>query len=274
MKRLFAYLALAIFPMAVFAVPGTINYQGRLLDNNGIPVTGSYNFVLSIWSTASGTTGKVYQENHNAVAVDDGVYNFQIGGGTSQSPTWNPTSLFNTAAARYVELAVNGETLTPRHRLLSAPFTLQSGNSDALGGQGINYFGTAAQVSSLQNQVNNLQTQLGDLQLGMINICNASSTSQWSYKNNLCFGGTPQCKGLDFSDEDLTGVTLNNADCTDAKFIKALITNSTYNATDFTGADFSQAGNVELVQWGLNTICPDGFKIQDVQKDSCLGHLK
>jgi len=273
MKRFIAYLILILFPVAALAVPGTINYQGRLLDNNGIPVTqADMTFVISIWSAASAGS-KIYEETHG-VDVDDGVYSFQIGGGTGGTPVWNPSGFFNTASPRFVQLVVNGEILSPRHQLLSAPFTLQSGNSDALGGQGINYFGTAAQVNSLQNQINDLTGQIENLQLGMINLCNASGTSKWSYNNNLCFGGTPSCKSLDFSNENLAGVTLNGADCTGAKFNKAIISNSTYNATDFSGADFAEAGNMELVQWGLNTICPDGFKIQDPGKDTCLGHLK
>lgn len=162
MNKLIAGLMLMVLPLAVWAVPGTINYQGTLLDSNGIPITNiapGMNFEVSIWTAASGGS-QLYKENHNGVQVDDGVYAFQIGGGTGGTPAWNPTSLFNTSSPRFIQLMVNAVILTPRHQLLSAPFTIQSGNSDALGGQGINYFGTAATDAALQNQLNELNNQL------------------------------------------------------------------------------------------------------------------
>ena len=36
------------------AVPGLINYQGRLTDSNGDPVTGSKTFAVAIYDAAAG----------------------------------------------------------------------------------------------------------------------------------------------------------------------------------------------------------------------------
>jgi hypothetical protein len=72
---------------ALFAqVPSLINYQGRLTDANGAPVTGSKNFTLSIYDGE--TEGSLlYSEDIAAVTLDDnGVYSFQFGeSGTSQA---------------------------------------------------------------------------------------------------------------------------------------------------------------------------------------------
>ena len=87
-KTVLSAALFAILPAtsAHAAVPGLINYQGRLADANGAPVTGSKNFTLSIYDGE--TEGSLlYSEDIGAVTLDDnGVYNFQFGeSGTSQA---------------------------------------------------------------------------------------------------------------------------------------------------------------------------------------------
>jgi hypothetical protein len=267
MKFLACFMLLMVMPLAALAVPNYINYQGRLLDNNGIPITQSgMTMVVSIWTAPTAGT-KLYQENQT-VNVDDGVYTFQIGNGTGGTPAWNPASLFNTSSPRFVELTVQGQTLTPRMQLLSAPFTLQSGNSDNLGGQPISYFGTVAGENSLQNQITALQGQVDLLQQKL--DCNSASGSKWSKNNNFCFGGTPKnCAQLDFSGESFAGVYLVDAVCTGASFKGTDFRGADFEGkTDFSGADFTNA-NVTGVIWGVGITCPNGSVIQRAG-DSCL----
>ena len=70
--------------MAAAQGPSLINYQGRLTDADGAPVTGSKNFSISIYDAA--TAGNLlYTESIGAVTLDsNGVYSFQFGSaGTS-----------------------------------------------------------------------------------------------------------------------------------------------------------------------------------------------
>ncbi len=69
---------------ATAQVPSLINYQGRLTDSDGAPVTGSKNFAISIYDAATNGT-LLYTETIGAVTLDDnGVYSFQFGeSGTS-----------------------------------------------------------------------------------------------------------------------------------------------------------------------------------------------
>jgi hypothetical protein len=81
-------IATALFGVhAAFAdVPSLINYQGRLTDAAGAPVTGAKNFAISIYDAATaGNT--LYTETIGAVTLDaNGVYSFQFGGaGTSNT---------------------------------------------------------------------------------------------------------------------------------------------------------------------------------------------
>lgn len=87
MKTILSTILSAAFAGATFAqVPSLINYQGRLTDANGDPVTGSKNFSISIYDAA--TEGNLlYTESIGAVTLDDnGVYSFQFGSaGTSDT---------------------------------------------------------------------------------------------------------------------------------------------------------------------------------------------
>ena len=85
--RLLTTICIIVSSMIVAAqVPSLINYQGRLTDANGDPVTGSKNFSLSIHDAATGGN-LLYTETIGAVTLDsNGVYNFQFGSaGTSNT---------------------------------------------------------------------------------------------------------------------------------------------------------------------------------------------
>ena len=68
-------------------VPALINYQGRLVNGVGNPVTGSKEFKLDIYdSQTEGTL--IYQETLPEITLDeDGAYSFQFGAGVSRSET-------------------------------------------------------------------------------------------------------------------------------------------------------------------------------------------
>jgi N-acetylneuraminic acid mutarotase len=76
--------ALSTAFLASGQVPSLINYQGRLTDANGAPVTGNKNFSINIFDAATGGN-LLYSETIGAVTLDsNGVYSFQFGSaGTS-----------------------------------------------------------------------------------------------------------------------------------------------------------------------------------------------
>jgi len=84
--KVFTFLFSSLILAVIADVPTAINYQGRLTDANGAPVTGSKNFTLSIYDGE--TEGSLlYSEDIGAVTLDDnGVYSFQFGeSGASQA---------------------------------------------------------------------------------------------------------------------------------------------------------------------------------------------
>ncbi len=206
MQKIFIMLVAITIAASVHAIPAYINYQGTLLNDSGVPVTqNNVPVVISIWDHATNTAAanKKYQESHT-VNVDDGNFSFAIGSGSSPVGTYN-AALFDTAGERYLQLNVNGEDMLPRVRFLSAPFTLQSQNTQTLGNFPPAYFASASALAALQNQVNNLQIPSAE------NMCRATFGAVWIASQNFCLGGSVDASDHDFNKEDLTGVHLRNA---------------------------------------------------------------
>ncbi|MDC0049303.1 hypothetical protein OAL09_08185 [Verrucomicrobia bacterium] len=81
-------ISLILAGIASAEVPSLINYQGRLTNADGEPLTGTKNFGLKIFDAQ--TEGNLlYTENVGAIQLaEGGVYSFQFGGkGTSNTQT-------------------------------------------------------------------------------------------------------------------------------------------------------------------------------------------
>ncbi len=125
-------------------VPSLINYQGRLTDSNGAPVTGSKNFAISIYDAATGGN-LLYEETIGAVTLDaNGVYSFQFGSAGSSS-----TQVTETIGT------TDGTTLTYSKALSNTPvvnnsITVTDGTnswSQSVGNPGVGATATATTIS-------------------------------------------------------------------------------------------------------------------------------
>src|SRR3989338_9364671 len=102
---IFSILSLSL---SIAAIPSVINYQGKLTDPNGNPLTGSYNFVFKIYDVSTGGTA-LWSETQNNVVVTNGIFTTMLGSSTAINLAFN--------SQYYFEVAVNGETLTPRVKM-------------------------------------------------------------------------------------------------------------------------------------------------------------
>lgn len=230
MKHILTLLFVAILSTTAYAVPvGPMNYQGRLLDNSSIPVTGSYNFVVKIYNDPVAGILK-YQEAHNGVPVDDGVYSFKIGSGsqTGGDSSWDINLWQGNLNDLYLEVVVNGETLSPRHELTSAPHAFTSTfalSANALGNK------TAAEYDNI-----------------LEGVCVASK-GKWLDSLNKCLGSgavitgqaIPASDGLDYSNLELIDVNLTGTSFpSGANFNKTIFKDSTISFGGFpANADLS-----------------------------------
>ncbi len=106
--------------MAGFAeaqAPEMFRYQGRLVDDANL-VNATLPISFKLYDALS--DGALLYEDSNDVLVVDGLYSTMIGDDTILGSLTN--ALTNTAV--YLELTVDGETLSPRERLVSVPYAM------------------------------------------------------------------------------------------------------------------------------------------------------
>ncbi len=95
-------------------VTSKINYQGRLADVDGNPMSGSYNLVFQLWDAADGGNQIDSDIVKNAVPVNNGLFTVELD--VSQS-------VFNGQGI-WLRIQVEGQWLTPRQALLPVPYAL------------------------------------------------------------------------------------------------------------------------------------------------------
>jgi hypothetical protein len=120
-------LAVCLAPAALALVPGEINYQGLLLDSGGSPITGPTDLDFELFELATGGSS-VWSESHGDVDVLDGVYDLILGSSTPITPA------LVAGGALWLEITVEGETLTPRQRIVAVPYALRASEADNVGG--------------------------------------------------------------------------------------------------------------------------------------------
>ena len=126
---LVAILLLAL-PARADELPKTISYQGKLTNSEGIPVNdGQVTMEFSFYDTDTGGAPiwpSSAPESHD-VTVTQGLYNVCIG-----SETEGGIDLAFDEAY-WLEVAVHGETLTPRQQLTAVGYALNSLSSGGVG---------------------------------------------------------------------------------------------------------------------------------------------
>ena len=121
--------------MSPTVVPEVINYQGKLVDNTGVPVTATVSIVFSIYDVASGGTA-LWTETQSSVVVQDGIYNVLLG-----STTPIPDAVFDRGD-RWLGLKVGTDSeMTPRQRSTSVGY---ASNSDMVDGQHASEFAASS----------------------------------------------------------------------------------------------------------------------------------
>jgi len=112
-------LMLAIgFLTAYSLLTPTVSYQGRLTNAAGQPLNGTYSFTFSLFQTGIGGTS-VYSSS-KTISVVDGLFDTTVALSDMSSairPEWLTQPLF-------LEVAINGEILTPRQQLLGSPYAI------------------------------------------------------------------------------------------------------------------------------------------------------
>jgi hypothetical protein len=142
LAALFVFISLAALPAAAQVFPAYINYQGKLGDPLGNPLTGTYSFQFALYNHGPTTAGAtlLYTDTPfsgaNAVTVSNGVYSVQIGSLTSGGIP--PSVFLNSEVWLQVQVQLgttlsSPDTLAPMERLASSPFAFVAAAAEGLG---------------------------------------------------------------------------------------------------------------------------------------------
>jgi hypothetical protein len=140
------------------AVPGVINYQGRLTDSLDVPVdNGNYQMTFKIYGSESGTD-VLWNSGSVSILVVNGLFNVQLG---STPMSALPDDLFSESTARYLGITVGtNPELIPRTQITSAAYAFHSLRADTasfaqnvIGGDGWVDDGSVVRLSSASDKV-------------------------------------------------------------------------------------------------------------------------
>ncbi|HEC77698.1 MAG TPA: hypothetical protein ENI34_00970 [candidate division WOR-3 bacterium] len=108
----------------VRSVPQLLNYQGYLTDSLQIPLDDTLDMVFKIYDASSGGN-ELWNETQTGVIIERGVFSVLLG-----SVNAIPDSVFTAGTARWLELTVGGEVLSPRTRITSVGYAYTATYSD------------------------------------------------------------------------------------------------------------------------------------------------
>jgi len=123
MKKIFIFLTLImslVMQLAFATIPAKINYQGRLTDKTGNPVTdGNYSVTFSIYDVDTGGT-HLWRDVYT-VTTKNGYFNVSIGSITDLS-----SLTFDTQYYLGIKVETEPSEMTPRHLLDSAAYAMRA----------------------------------------------------------------------------------------------------------------------------------------------------
>ncbi|MBI5594491.1 MAG: hypothetical protein HY928_00225 [Elusimicrobia bacterium] len=120
------------------AVPGTLRFQGRILETSSLDPRSesSLGITFRIYDAASAGS-LLWTEGPNTVSLDEGAFDALLGASVPLS------SAVFSAAGRWLEVEVAGQTLSPRQRLNAVPWALRAAVADYLEPGSTNYLQNA-----------------------------------------------------------------------------------------------------------------------------------
>lgn len=119
MKKLLMITAVCAAISAMADAPELFRYQGRLVDGTTL-VNASLPMSFKLHDAETG--GTLLYEDSATVQVVDGLYSAFIGDDT----VYGSLTAALDHPAVYLELTIDGDTLSPRERLVSSPYALQT----------------------------------------------------------------------------------------------------------------------------------------------------
>jgi len=235
----FNLIFLSTFILSVLnAVPSKINYQGLITDGSGSPIVSTTNTIITNLYATALDEAILYSESFtDVVSNNDGIYSIQIGDSNLQT-------LLEENSDLWLELTINGETLSPRQLINAVPYALVAKTAESLeDGATLGNIDLTGDLSARRVIVN--QTLSVD---GMSNL-------QEVYARRLSVYGQIDGSGalVDFSNASSIRVPApsNQGDASNKSYVDSL---TTANAASITANSTSITGNTSNISTNTSNI--------------------
>ncbi len=116
-KSLLFFSLLFAAALPAHALLETFNFQGRLVDGDGIPITAPTSVVFTLWGAATGGTA-LFTETQTVTPDENGVYSVLLGSVNQALGT------IDFSDDKWLQVAIEGQVISPRYPLSSAPSAL------------------------------------------------------------------------------------------------------------------------------------------------------
>lgn len=139
------------------ATPQVVVHTGRLLDASDKPsLAGLHALTFSLFADAhfSGTGAEtpIWTETYKLQISQTGTYQVVLGGNADDGGASNKKGFdaqtFVAGQDRFLEIAVEGEALSPRLQVGSVPFAFVAGDASTLGGKAPSTYASAADLQT------------------------------------------------------------------------------------------------------------------------------
>ena len=144
-------------PSASADVPERLQHQGRLLDDEGAPATGTKSFEFAIYDAETGGAVLWEGEAQDVEVSESGFYSVTIGSGD------NPIDAgVLEGGERWLQVTVDGTDLSPRTALEAVPYTALAGKAESVAEGAVDSSSLSDDIEVEWNEVTNTPDGLDD----------------------------------------------------------------------------------------------------------------
>ncbi|MFT7579795.1 MAG: hypothetical protein ACI9MR_001461, partial [Myxococcota bacterium] len=122
-------VALLLPGATAFAAPEQLAYRGALTSDDGAPFVGDVALEVALYDSAEATVPVWGPVLFDPLPVIDGHFDLVLGSGTHPSLTEAMA-----ADSAFIEVTIDGLTLTPRQGFSAAPYALRAADADLVAG--------------------------------------------------------------------------------------------------------------------------------------------